>query len=147
MKKTDILVNLLASDIENKKVLEVACGTADFSVSAAKLAKSVFCIDLDDSRLSDQAKNNNICFQIMDAAKMFYSDKEFDTIVIYNAFFHIQTQWKMIESECKRVIKSPGAIYIVGTWSLDTNLMIDVFGDRAVWKDGFLIVKVTNKSD
>ena len=143
MKKTDILVNLLASDIENKKVLEVACGTADFSVSAAKLAKSVFCIDLDDSRLNNQVKQNNVRFQIMDASNMSYSDNEFDTIVIYNAFFHIQSQWKMIERECKRVIKEMGKIYIIGTWSLDTNLMIDTFGDNAIWHDGFLIVEMT----
>lgn len=53
MKKTDALVKKLTSDIENKDVLEVACGTADFSVSAAQLANSVSCIDLDDSRLTD----------------------------------------------------------------------------------------------
>ena len=35
MKKTDALVNMLISDIESKEVLEVACGAADFSVSAA----------------------------------------------------------------------------------------------------------------
>ena len=49
MKKTDRLVNILASDIEHKDVLEVACGAADFSISAARIANRVSCIDLDDS--------------------------------------------------------------------------------------------------
>lgn len=77
------------------------------------------------------------------ASNMSYSDNEFDTIVIYNAFFHFQSQWDMIERECKRVIKEMGKIYIIGTWSLDTNLMVDKFGDNAVWHDGFLIVEMT----
>ena len=144
MKKTDALVKILTSDIENKDVLEVACGTADFSVSAAQLANSVSCIDLDDSRLTDLTGKNNVSFQIMDASEMTFLKDTFDTIVIYNAFFHIQTQWSEIEKECLRVLKSRGIIYIVGTWKLDTSLMKDVFGDKAFWQDNFLIVKIAN---
>ena len=143
MKKTDTLVNILASEIEHKYVLEVACGTADFSISAARIANRVCCIDLDDSRLNNKVKQSIIRFQIMDASKMSYPDNEFDTIVIYNAFFHIQSKWDMIERECKRVIKETGKIYIIGTWSLDTNLMIDTFHDKAICHDGFLIVEMT----
>ena len=144
MKKTDALVKILTSDIENKDVLEVACGTADFSVSAAQLANSVSCIDLDDSRLTDLTGKNNVSFKIMDASEMTFLKDTFDTIVIYNAFFHIQTQWSEIEKECLRVLKSKGIIYIVGTWKLDTSLMKDVFGDKAFWQDNFLIVKIAN---
>ena len=143
MGKTNELVRMLATDIENKDILEVACGAAGFSVSAARIANHVACIDLDDSRLNDQAKENNIHFQIMDASKMSFHDNMFDTLFIYNAFFHIQSQWNMIERDCKRVLKSTGKIYIVGTWKLDTNLMIDTFGERAVWHGGFLVVTIT----
>ena len=89
MKKTDIFVNMFASDIENKDILEVACGTADFSISAIRIANSVSCIDLDDNRLNNLAEQNNVTFQIMDAAKMSYPDNTFDVVVIYNSFFHI----------------------------------------------------------
>ena len=41
MKNTNILVNLLIADIENKAVLEVACGAADFSVSASAYSDNV----------------------------------------------------------------------------------------------------------
>ena len=141
MKKTDSLVSMLASDIEHKDVLEVACGAADFSVSAARLANSVSCIDLDDSRLNHQVKQNKVLFQIMDAADMSYPDNAFDTVVLYNAFFHILPQWDRIEEECKRVLKETGKLFIIGTWSLDTHRMIDTFGGDAVWHDGFLIVE------
>ena len=141
MKKIDRIVQLLKSDIENKDILEVACGSADFSIAASVFANSVSCIDLDDSRLNPAIIQNNIRFQIMDASKMEYDDKAFDTIVIYNAYYHIQTQWKEIEKECKRVLKSHCCIYIIGTWKLDTGLMLDDFGDKAIWHDDFLIVK------
>ena len=143
MTKTDKLVRILAADIEHKDILEVACGAAGFSVSAAQIAHHVACIDLDDSRLNDQAKQSCIHFQIMDASEMSFPDNAFDTIIIYNAFSHIHSQWDMIESECKRVVKATGNIYIVGTWKLDTNLMIDIFGDHAVWHGEFLVVRIT----
>ena len=141
MKKADRIVQLLKSDIENKDILEVACGTADFSIASASFAHSVSCIDLDDSRLNPMVAQSNVHFQKMDACKIEYPDRAFDTIIMYNAYYHIQTQWKEIEKECKRVLKSMGCIYIIGTWKLDTSIMLDVFGDKAFWLDDFLIVK------
>lgn len=141
MKNTDILVNLLMEDIKNKTVLEVACGAADFSISASAYSDSVYCIDLDAGRLNGKIAAN-IHFQIMDASKMDYADGIFDTVILYNAFFHIQSQWIEIERECKRVLKADGVIYIVGTWKLDVSIMMDVFGDKAKWRNQFLIVEI-----
>ena len=81
-------------------------------------------------------------FQIMDAARMSYPDNTFDTVVIYNAFFHIRDQWDEIEKECRRVLKRTGILYVIGTWSLDTILMIEMFGDQAFWQAGFLLVRI-----
>ena len=142
MKKTDILANMLASDIRSKDILEVACGAAGFSVSAAPIAHRVSCIDLDDSRLDHHVRQSKIRFQIMDAASMLYPDDAFDTVVLYNAFFHIQSQWDRIEGECKRVMKRTGKLLIIGTWRLDVRLMLDTFGETAVWRNGFLIVEM-----
>lgn len=71
MIKTDSLVQLLLTDIEDKVILEVACGDASFSISASRYARSVSCIDLVDSRLKD-IRQDNVHFEIMDAAKMRY---------------------------------------------------------------------------
>lgn len=141
MRNTDNLVNLLMKDIENKTVLEVACGAADFSISASFHSTNVFCIDLDAGRLGD-GFTENVHFQIMDASDMDYADSTFDTIILYNAFFHVQSQWNEIKRECERVLKANGVIYIVGTWKLDTHLIMDVFGDKAKWQDKFLIVEI-----
>ena len=141
MKNTDILVDLLMEDIENKTVFEAACGAADFSISASAYSDGVYCIDLDAGRLNCKTAAN-IHFQIMDASKMDYADDTFDTVILYNAFAHIQSQWVEIERECKRVLKTDGVIYIVGTWKLDVRIIMDVFGDKAKWRNQFLIVDI-----
>ena len=43
---------LLSPHLAGLDVLEIACGTADFSLAAAETARSVTAIDLDDCRLS-----------------------------------------------------------------------------------------------
>jgi ubiquinone/menaquinone biosynthesis C-methylase UbiE len=141
MKNTNILVNLLIADIENKAVLEVACGAADFSVSASAYSDNVHCIDLDARRLESRLAEN-LHFQIMDASKMGYADDTFDTVILYNAFSHVQSQWIEIERECRRVLKSDGIIYVVGTWKMDVHIMMDIFGDKAKWRDQFLIAEI-----
>lgn len=141
MKNSDVLVKLLIADIENKTILEAACGAADFSVSASAYSDSVYCIDIDAGRL-DSKLAEKLHFQIMDASKMDYADESFDTVILYNAFYHIQSQWIEIERECKRVLKAEGVIYVVGTWKLDVHIMMDVFGDKAKWRNQFLIVEI-----
>lgn len=141
MKNTDILVKMLIADMENKMILEVACGAADFSDSASAYSDNIHCIDLDAQRLNGKLREK-LHFQIMDASKMDYADNTFDTIVLYNAFFHIQSQWTEIERECKRVLKTEGVIYVIGTWKLDVNIIMNVFGDKAKWQDQFLIVEI-----
>lgn len=141
MKKTDSLVRLLLTDIEDKDILEVACGDASFSISASRYARSVSCIDLVDSRLKD-IRQDNVHFEIMDAAKMRYASETFDTVFFYNALFHVRSQWEEIEKECRRVLKGKGSIYIVGTWKLDTALMKDMFDDKAEWLNDFLIARI-----
>lgn len=141
MKKTDIIVQLLTYDIKDKNILEVACGCADLSVSAARYAHSVSCIDIDDSRLSDILPPN-VCFELMDATQMSYLSNSFDTVIFYNAFSHIYSQWDSIKDECMRVLKSSGAIYIIATWKLDISLMTEVFSNNVVWMKDFLVVKL-----
>lgn len=146
MKKADAAVEALISEIKDRDILEIACGRAEFSSAASDYAHSVSCIDLEDCRVSS-ARRDNIHFEIMDAAKMSYSDKTFDTIFLYNALFHVRSQWEAIKEECRRVLKPEGSIYIVGTWKLDTALMKDMFGEKAELNGGFLIYKMLKKRE
>ena len=143
MKKTDKFIKLIQSDIEGKIILEVACGSGELSVAASALAKTVTCIDIDDGRLCEQIHRDNIRFEVMDAREMTFADESFDTVVIYNALFHIKDYWDDIINECRRVIKKDGAIYVVSTWSLDSNLMDEMFGDRVTKSGDFSVVRIT----
>ena len=111
------------------------------SVSASDYSDSVYCIDLDARRLNGRLREK-LHFQVMDASKMDYADDTFDTIVLYNAFYHIQSQWIEIERECRRVLKAEGVIYVVGTWKLDVHVMANVFGKNARWREQFLIAEI-----
>lgn len=141
MKKTDRAVQILLSEIEDRKILEAACGRAEFTNSASDYAQSVTCIDLEDSKLNC-AKRDNIHFEIMDAARMRFPDETFDTVFLYNALSHVHAQWKTIQKECMRVLTPHGSIYIVGTWKIDIALMKDLFGDQAERHGDFFIARI-----
>ncbi len=141
MKKTDALVQLLLPDIAGKTVLEAACGSGDFSVSASEHASRVCCIDLVDSRLDGRINRENIRFEVMDAARMRYPDGMFDSVFVYNALSHIRPQWEEIKRECLRVAKPGGKIFIIGTWKIDMNLIASLFPD-AKQNGDFLIAEL-----
>ena len=84
MKKTDTVVELIKQEIENKKILEIACGSGDFSLSAVQYAEEIYCIDIDENRLNEKIHNiEKIEFKKMDAAEMSFSDESFDIVIIY----------------------------------------------------------------
>ena len=142
MKKTEKIVQLIRQELENKDILEVACGTAEFSLSAARYAERVACIDIDSRRLNSLVKEQeNISFRKMDAAKMSFESDTFDTVILYNALCHIKVQYDAIIAECRRVLKTEGHIILIATWKMDSSLMTVMFGDRVEWLDGNCIVK------
>lgn len=146
MGKADEIVLILKDEIEGKDILEIGCGTADFSIRAARFAKSVCCVDIDDSRLSPEIERSGATFERMDAAKMSFSDGSFDAVFVYNALFHMRDQWDEIRRECTRVLRENGAIFIIGGWKLDRSLMDDMFGDAAKSTGGFSVVKIEQQA-
>lgn len=141
MKKTDTVVELIRQEIENKKLLEIACGSADFSLSAARYAEEILCIDVDEKRLNEKVREiGKILFQKMDATEIKSGDCSFDIIVIYNGLYHIRNQYNKIISECKRVLKKEGHLFIIGTWKLDITLMTEWFDSKAEnLKDNYIV--------
>lgn len=148
MKMTDRIAWHILGEIEGKEILEAACGTAEFSLSAAGYAKRITCIDVDESRLDREAREReNICFRIMDASKMDFEDNTFDTIVLYNALYHIKEQYNEILAECRRVLKPEGHIFLIATWKLDLALMREKFDDATEWMgDGCCFVQLQKEN-
>lgn len=120
MSRVKQAVDKIKDAMRDSVILEVACGCAKFSIEASKIARSVFCIDLDSFRLRDNIKNiSNVTFEQMDASSMTYKDDSFDAVVLYNAVAHIDTILEDVLSECLRVLKPGGSVFIISSFKID----------------------------
>lgn len=114
---------LLSPHLAGLDVLEIACGTADFSL-AAETARSVTAIDLDDCHLSPAARSTDgVRFQRMDAAAMTFPDGSFDTAVLYNALGHLTAILPEVIPEALRVLRHGGTLIVCSSFSLDKTVM------------------------
>lgn len=101
MRRITEALNQIVHSIECKNVLEIACGSGEFSLEAASIAHSVTCIDLDDSRLLPSVRNaENIVFLLMDAINLQMASDSVDVIVFYNALAHVENELEKILNEC-----------------------------------------------
>lgn len=124
MRTVDNALKLLDEKANNKKLLEVACGCAEFSIAASKYYKQVECIDIVDSRLKSEIYEcHNIQFHKMDATSMEYKENTFDTIVMYNAVKHLEEILGLVLDECLRVLKKDGNIYFISSFSIDKPVL------------------------
>ncbi len=124
MSITEKALDVLEDCVIDKDVLEVACGSADLSVTLSSVARTVNCIDLVDFLLNPEVgKRLNVKFSLMDAAQMSFADSSFDTVVIYNAAYHIKDKLDRILSECLRVAKQGGAVCVISSFSIDKAII------------------------
>lgn len=143
MKIPEKAAKLIEDSLTNKTILEVACGTAVFSLAACKYAKKVIGIDIDESRLSRQViKDDKFSFEVMDASNMSFSNRTFDTVVIYNGFAHIKKLWNGILKECRRVLANDGEIFIISTWKMDSFIIETMFPGQVEHVGNIDIVKL-----
>lgn len=99
--RTEMAVRLPENSIRNQTVLEAACGCGEFSLAAAKPASSVICIDLENKRLCPALlQHERIVFHVMDAMRMQFPDRTFDTVVLYNALAHLEPVLDCVLMEC-----------------------------------------------
>lgn len=106
------------------RVLEVACGCAEFSLAAAPVAGAVSCIDLDASRLDPRVREvENIAFLMADAADLPFAAGVFDTVVLYNAAYHLKDSMDAVLRECARVKAREGQLVIASSFKLDAPVL------------------------
>lgn len=120
MRHVEKVISRLMPEIADKRVLEPACGCAEFSIAAAVHAAEVVCFDLDDKRLHPAAlQTPKLCFEIMDAASMRFPNACFDTVVLYNAIGHLEEIAEPVLRECLRVVNTSGSVWIVSSFGMD----------------------------
>lgn len=124
MKQTEIVIKHIEKDIIGKSVLEIACGCAELSIAASKVAKSVVYIDLDSFRLNQEIHQcSNVVFKKMDATCTEFTDEAFDCLIAYNAIAHLEDILEAILKECQRLVKPDGHIYFITSWKLDKAVL------------------------
>lgn len=124
MTQLDRLARHLSGLIDGREVLEVACGSGDFSIAASRTAARVDCIDLDACRLQHAIlTTSGIAFRQMDAAAMTFPDGSFDTVMICNALFHLRECLPQVMAECLRVRRRGGVIVLASSFKLDMPLL------------------------
>lgn len=102
------------------KVLDVACGTGNLALPAAKTGASVTGVDIAPN-LIEQARENarvaglNVKFDEGDAEALPYDDASFDTVVtMFGAMFAPRPE--LVASELKRVCR-PGGVIAMANWT------------------------------
>jgi ubiquinone/menaquinone biosynthesis C-methylase UbiE len=102
------------------KVLDVACGTGNLAVPAARTGASVTGVDiapnlLEQGRERAAAEDLQIQFDEGDAEKLPYADASFDAVVtMFGAMFAPRPD--LVASELKRVCK-PGGFIAMANWT------------------------------
>ena len=100
------------------KILDVGCGTGNFSLKLARLGCLVTGIDLSKKMLAaarEKAEKESLSmdFHLMDGAEMTFTDETFDGVVSIAAFEFMKDRARVVD-EIFRVMKK-GAFFLLGT--------------------------------
>lgn len=104
-----------ADYVENKVVLEIACGTGIGLGLLAKKAKKVVGVDIDEKniRIAQNTYQNvlNIEVKKMDAHSIDYPDASIEVVLLYEAIYYLKEPLLFIR-EASRVLKKDGILLI-----------------------------------
>lgn len=131
---------------DEMKVLELACGTGNFSFLLAEKAKSWEATDFSENMIlqakaaqKSYASIKNLNFSVQDATNLPYEDGSFDAVMIANAL-HIMPNPEKVLSEIRRVLKKGGVLF-APTFVLGEGMgfalrsgLIQLFGFKAFLK-------------
>lgn len=134
--------------IQNKKVLDLACGEGYGSYLLSQHANSVTGADISESTISHARKNykaENLSFIEADAAKLPFDNNSFDVVVSFETIEHVKGQVRVMEEIC-RVCKKD-ALLIMSTPNKETyssrDNFINPFHEKELTRDEFISLLTT----
>lgn len=100
------------------RILDVGCGTGNFTYKIAEIGCDVTGIDiskkmLEQARAKGVGSNGSISFEIMNGSSILFDNELFDAVISMAAFEFIPDPLK-VYNEMKRVVK-PGGHIVIGT--------------------------------
>lgn len=102
----------IAQLVENKDVLEIACGPGQLAKHIAPSAHKVVATDYSSGMIHEAQKGTlpaNLSFMVADAVNLPFKDNTFDVVVIANAL-HIIPGPERVLTEIDRVLKTGGLL-------------------------------------
>ncbi len=120
-------VNMLSQLItSNMTVLEVGCGSGEFTKEFQKTQADIFAIDVS-PELLDFAKRSitatNVHFQLQNAFKMNFENNKFDAVIGSSVLHHLDV--KSALTEFSRVLKPGGIIAFTEPNMLNPHIFIE----------------------
>lgn len=121
LEREDMAVKALAFyksrlNISGGKVLDIGCGSGDFSIELARAGASVIALDISRDRIEAVKKKAlekglTLDLRIGDAEKTTFPDETFDLILCRSVIEHVRNPEQLIK-EMSRILKLNGAIQL-----------------------------------
>ncbi len=111
-RKEKKIIKEVFADQNGKKVLDIGCGTGEYSGLFNK--NNYIGIDISPAYISYAKKAKDRDFRIMDAMNLSFPDEKFDIILIAAILHHLQdAEAHRVLKEAKRVLKKGGKALIM----------------------------------
>ena len=109
------LIDQQAADIvrhvaENKRVLEIGCGTGLILQRVAKFTEYAHGIDISPKMLA-KAEKRGLNVEVADATSLPFEDESFDVIYSFKVLAHVEN-WELAMKEMMRVLRPNGFLVI-----------------------------------
>lgn len=111
-RKQKSLIKRVFGNAQNRRVLDIGCGTGEYS----NLFKKNYYIGIDISReyIDHAKKTKNGKFVVMDATEIKFDNESFDFVLIAAILHHLDdNDTNKVLKEAKRVLKKDGKILIL----------------------------------
>lgn len=98
--------------IERGNILDVGCGTGEFSVFFNH--KDYFGIDINEGYINYAIRKHKRIFKVMDAQALEFADNSFDNVIVLGVFHHLSNDQSFrVLKEIKRVLRCYGKLFVI----------------------------------
>lgn len=148
MRIVETIVHDLKAYLSGKKVLEIACGDSNFSLTTSKYAKEILATDISLERVKRRELEkipNNVQFKEMNATNLDIDENSFDVSSCYNALGHLKSILRPVLTEMFRVTNQDGYLIFIATWKMDIATLGELKNIISEYNNLTLFAEIENK--
>ncbi len=129
---------------DNDRILDIGCGTGEFTLKAAQRANSVVGIDISPKMINEAKRRhyaNNITYNVQDFDTM-DEKQQYDCIVSIDAIHHLSLEKALPKID--KMLKPGGVLVVVDLY--ERRGLFDLFLDIIAVPANFILNKIKNGS-